>query len=241
MIPKIIHYCWFGGKEEPVEVKHCIESWKKQCPEYSIVRWDENNFDVYANDYIKEAYKSGKWAFVSDYARLRVVYENGGIYLDTDVELVKSLNSVLNNQFFFAIEKDSNPATQKENICVATGLGFGAEKENPVLKTLLNEYDNQHFIVNGKMDLTPCPIRNTRALLLYGFRCIDETQQFNNGTVYASDYFCPIECSTHKKHFTENTVSIHHYNVSWKTKHQILGYKLRIMKRKIMACLTRRY
>lgn len=89
MIPKIIHYCWFGGKELPIEVKKCIASWRKMCPDYEIIRWDESNFDVGQHPFVREAYKAKVWAFVSDYARLKVVYDNGGIYLDTDVELRK--------------------------------------------------------------------------------------------------------------------------------------------------------
>ena len=124
MIPKVIHYCWFGNNPLPFEVKKCIDSWKKICPDYEIKRWDETNFDVYQNDFIKSAYESKAWAFVSDYARLKIVYDEGGIYLDTDVELKKSLDELRKNEGFFAI--------QQEGHYCATGLGFGAKKENEI-------------------------------------------------------------------------------------------------------------
>ena len=105
MIPKVIHYCWFGNNPLPFEVKKCIDSWKKICPDYEIKRWDETNFDVYQNDFIKSAYGSKAWAFVSDYARLKIVYDEGGIYLDTDVELKKSLDELRKNEGFLLFSK----------------------------------------------------------------------------------------------------------------------------------------
>ena len=100
MIPKVIHYCWFGGNSLPEEAKRCIESWKKYCPDYKIIEWNENNYDVNSNEYMKAAYKEKKWAFVSDYARIDVVYKYGGIYMDTDVELVKELDSFLKDRMY---------------------------------------------------------------------------------------------------------------------------------------------
>ena len=121
MLPKKIHYCWFGGNELPDLAIKCIESWKKYCPDYEIIEWNETNFDLECCDFVKEAYKAKKWAFVSDYARLKVVYDNGGIYLDTDVELVKSLDILLQEKCYFGEETTGY---------VATGLGFGAENGN---------------------------------------------------------------------------------------------------------------
>lgn len=237
MIPRVIHYCWFGGKPLSDEVIFCINTWKKYCPDYEIKRWDESNFNLNDNPYTREAYSVKKWAFVSDYARLKIVYECGGIYLDTDVELIEALDSLLDNEFFFAIEKDSNPETGVINVNVATGLGFGAEKENLVLKALLNEYNDVHFLDKGNMDLTPCPIRNTRALLSFGFVKEDIMQRFENGTIYPSEYFCPVECSTRKENFTKNTISIHHYDASWKSNCEKVLYSLRLLKRKIIGSI----
>lgn len=235
MIPKIIHYCWFGGNPLPNDVIKCINSWKTYCPDYKIIRWDETNYDINNSKYVQEAYEEKKWAFVSDVARLKIVYDNGGIYLDTDVELIKSLDGVLDNSFFFAIEKDSNPETGQVVIQIATGLGFGAEKGNPTLKLVLDEYENAHFKKNSLLDMTPCPVRNTRALAKCGFKMVDKLQKLRDGTIYPSDYFCPIECSTKIKRFTTNTISIHHYSSSWKTGMQAWKFKIRTTKRVIIA------
>ena len=148
MIPKVIHYCWFGGNPLPEEAKRCIESWKKYCPDYKIIEWNENNYDVNSNEYMKAAYKEKKWAFVSDYARIDVVYKYGGIYMDTDVELVKELDSFLNDRMYCGWEM-RDPLLDKlgrsyEN-SVAFGLGFGAEKGHPALKKILDLYDRISF------------------------------------------------------------------------------------------------
>ena len=121
MIPKIIHYCWFGRNPLPKTAEKCIRSWKKCCPDYEIIRWDESNFDVNCNEYCREMYEQEKWAFLTDYVRLRVVYENGGIYLDTDVEVIKPLDDLLHNSAYMGLE-----TTDKVN----TGLGFGAERNH---------------------------------------------------------------------------------------------------------------
>ena len=121
MIPKIIHYCWFGGNPLPMDVKKCIESWKEKCPDYEIKCWDESNFDVNAHPFTKAAYEAKAWAFVSDYARLRVVYDNGGIYLDTDVELLKNIDFLLPYEGYIGV--------QQAGCYCTTGLGFGAIKE----------------------------------------------------------------------------------------------------------------
>mgnify|MGYP005895893275 CR=1 FL=1 len=155
-IPKIIHYCWFGGGPIGEADRKCMESWKKYCPDYRIMRWDETNFEISANRYAQQAYEAKKYAFVSDYARLAVVYEYGGIYLDTDVELVRPLDELLELPGFMGVQNNNE---------VATGLGFGACKGNPVVQALLRDYDALDFIkADGSVDLTPCPERNTKVL-----------------------------------------------------------------------------
>ena len=136
MIPKIIHYCWFGGKPLPEMAEKCIASWRKYNPGYQIKRWDENNFDLECDFFPGEAYQVGRWAFVSDYARLKIIYENGGIYLDTDVEVIKSLDELLSFQCFLGAETDGY---------IATGLGFGAEKGSTVVGKMLDAYKGKHF------------------------------------------------------------------------------------------------
>lgn len=235
MIPKIIHYCWFGGKEEPDSVKRNILSWRKKCPDYQIIRWDEHNYDIEKNEYMLEAYKEKKWAFVSDFARLDIVYEYGGIYLDTDVELIGSFQTVLHNKYFLAIEKDHNPQSGNVFIHINTGLGFGAEKHNEIIKELLDEYEDTHFVVNNHMDLTPCTKRNSLPMEKYGFDYRDQLYQISGGIIYPSLYFCPYEYSTRKCIITENTISIHHYDESWKTKKQLIIDRLKNFMRKIFV------
>lgn len=136
MIPKVIHYCWFGYNEKPELVKRCIESWKKYCPDYEIKEWNEDNFDVNLCDYTKQAYDKGKWAFVSDVARLWIIYNEGGIYLDTDVELHNELDELLNYSCWFGCD---------DIRYIATGLGFGAEEKNFLVKSILEDYYNRTF------------------------------------------------------------------------------------------------
>ena len=122
-IPKVLHYCWFGGAPKPKNIQNCIRSWKKYCPDYEIIEWNEQNFDVSQSLYTRQAYDARRWAFVADYARLKILYEQGGIYMDTDVELLRSLDDLLVYPAFFGFQHNNE---------VATGLGFGAEARSPV-------------------------------------------------------------------------------------------------------------
>ena len=207
MIPKVIHYCWFGNNPLPFDVKKCIDSWKKMCPDYEIKRWDETNFDVYQNNFIKSAYESKAWAFVSDYARLKIVYDEGGIYLDTDVELKKSLDELRKNEGFFAI--------QQEGHYCATGLGFGAKKENEIIKTMLDLYDDLIYSEENKY-LIACPYLNTKALEKYGYSYSDDVIVIHNNLVLPPRFMDPIAPGKNKENLLCNdTVSIHHYSASW--------------------------
>lgn len=206
-IPKVIHYCWFGRGEMPPLAKKCIKSWKKKCPDYQIICWNEENFDLNQNRYMQEAYRQKKWAFVSDYVRLKVIYDHGGIYLDTDVELLKPLDDLLHYSGFMGFD---------EKGIVATGLGFGGEKGNPIVGELLKDYADISFIRDdGSCDLTPCPDRNTATLKRLGMD-INVTDQTFMGTVFLPrEYLCPMDYYTGKKTVTKNTYSIHHYCASW--------------------------
>lgn len=206
-IPKIIHYCWFGKNPIPEKVEKCIISWKKFCPDYEIIQWNEDNYDVNSISYVKDAYKEKKWAFVSDYARLDIVYNYGGIYLDTDVELIKSLDDLLQNNVFLCMEK---------NCRIATGLGFGGVRHNEVIKELMDIYKNQSFYKpDGNLNLTACPKYTTDYFMDYGYELEDKTQMVNNTLILSSDYFCPMHYKTGKLEITENTYGIHWYGMSW--------------------------
>lgn len=206
-IPKVIHYCWFGKGKMPKLAKKCIKSWKKYCPDYEFVLHTEDNFDMTQNRYMREAYEAGKWAFVSDYARLKIIYDNGGIYLDTDVELIKPVDDLVKLGGFMGFD---------EKGIVATGLGFGAEKGNKIVSEFLKDYDDIPFILpDGSFDLTPCPDRNTEALKRLGMDIENKNQTFMDVTFLPDEYLCPMDYYTGKKTITENTYSIHHYSASW--------------------------
>lgn len=206
-IPKVIHYCWFGGGELPPLAEKCIKSWKKFCPDYEIIRWDETNFDISANRYAKEAYDAKKWAFVSDYVRLFVMYKYGGIYLDTDVELIKPLDELIAENGFMGYEQSGN---------VSTGLGFACEKGNELVLALLRDYDDIPFLLpDGTYDITPCPDRNTETMKSLGLDVGVRNNVFGGIRFLAEEFLCPINYYSGKKKITKNTYSIHHYSASW--------------------------
>lgn len=223
MIPKIIHYCWFGGNPLPMDVKQCIESWKKMCPDYEIKRWDESNFDVNAHPFTKAAYEAKAWAFVSDYARLKVVYDNGGIYLDTDVELLKNLDFLREYQCYIGVQ-------QAGHLCT-TGLGFGATKSNPVVQRMLGKYDQIVFSEEKKAEFA-CPYLNNEAMEEIGYSYNEDSPVDLNGTlVLPPKYLDPIAPGEGMKFLCcEGTVSIHHYSASW------MGNKTKL-KRKIIRII----
>lgn len=218
-IPKIIHYCWFGGKQKPRSVKDCLKSWTKFCPDYKIIEWNENNFDVFAHPYTTQAYNNKKWAFVTDYARLFIVYYNGGIYMDTDVELVKPLDPLLINEAYAGFEDGKN---------VATGLGFGAIPKQKMIGKLLKSYDFIPFEKeNGKLNIIACPLLNTPVLIENGLIQNNEKQNIQGLIIFPKDYFSPKDYNTRKCLITENTYSIHHFDASWKTNKEKIKMKLR--------------
>lgn len=214
MIPKIIHYCWFGRGEKPKLARKCIASWKKYCPNYEIIEWNEDNFDVYMNGYTRMCYENQKYAFLSDYARLYAVYQNGGLYFDTDVELLKTPDFLLDNTAFFGFEtndispSDAGQVDDCDRGWVASGLGFGSVSGGVALRTMLEEYmpleDGEHGVVG-------CPRLNTKALSKLGLKRDGTYQEFPWGTVYPMEYFNPYESATGRLNRTKNTVSIHWY------------------------------
>ena len=234
MIPKIIHYCWFGHNSKPLLAKKCLTSWKKYCPEYQIIEWNEDNFNI-ANCplYVRQAYEEKKWAFVTDYVRLKVVFDNGGIYLDTDVELKRSIDRLLGNKAFFGFE---------DGVHINTGLGFGAEKGSPILRELMEDYAEIPFVLaDGSYDTQPCPQRNTKIFLKHGLQQNDKMQVLKDDIkIYPSIYFCPISYSTGKYRRSLKTISVHWFAASWKTeqeKQEYIEYRKRKRKNEIIDFL----
>lgn len=215
MIPKIIHYCWFGGKPIPKEYQCYIESWRKFLPDYEIMRWDESNYDVTCIPFSEEAYKAGKYAYVSDYARLKILYENGGIYFDTDVEVIKSIDDILTNGSFMGFEKHSNNPEFEGYVNV--GLGFACEKGNVIIKEIMDYYESHHYIYpDGHIEQIPIVYITTDVLMKYGLRPSSVPLKIDGGfTIYPWDYFCPMEYQSNKTELTENTRTIHHYSATW--------------------------
>jgi len=207
MIPKIIHYCWFGRNPLPELAEVCIESWKKYLPDYEIIEWNESNFDVTQNNYISQAYSCGKYAFVSDFARYKILHEHGGLYFDTDVEIIKPLHDIIAKGSFMAIETIGN---------INPGLGFGVLPNLPILKNLLDEYSNVDFILpNGKLNQTTIVDYTSSVLVKNGLQNEDVFQHVAGINIYPKAFFNPMIYDTKEIVISENTLSIHHYAGSW--------------------------
>lgn len=218
MVEKKIHYCWFGGNELPDIVKKCIKSWQKHLPEYKIVCWDESNFDIETCPYVKEAYEAKKWAFVSDYARMYILYHYGGLYFDTDVEVIKSLEEILTHGPFMARESES------PNCSVAPGLALYAEKGMPIYKEILDDYEKSHFVnEDGSYSYYTVVERVTNILKKHGLTSEDGIQKVAGLVIYPKAYFCPLDYGTGKLTLKPETCAIHWYSATWldeKMQHQ---------------------
>lgn len=207
MIPKIIHYCWFGGNPKPESVKKYIESWRKYCPDYEIKEWNESNFNLNENDYCKEAYEAKKWAFVTDYVRLKALYEYGGIYMDTDVEVVKNFDDLLTYNSFMCFESP---------IAVSIGT-FGSVKKLKLIEYLLNKYKGRHFqwrddnqmITN--LDIVTQVLQKKYNLKLNGMMQVLS----DNIVIFPMEYFIAKSNLTGWIVKNEETYAIHHYAASW--------------------------
>ena len=211
MIPKVIHYCWFGGNPLPKDAEKYIRSWNEFLPEYEIKRWDETNFDVNSISYTKEAYKAGKYAFVSDYARFWILYNYGGLYFDTDVEVIRPMDDIIQAGPFMGVEQKND-----DLITVAPGLCLGAEKHSELFADLIQYYNNASFLnSDGSLCLTNVVEITTEFLKKGQLRNTDEIQQCCGFNIYPKDYFCPIDYTTRELKITPNTRTIHHYAESW--------------------------
>ena len=213
MIPKKIHYCWLGGAKKPELAEKCIASWEKICPDYEIIEWNESNLDISSFPlYTRQAYEAKKWGFVPDYIRCWLVYTYGGIYLDTDVEVIKNFDDLLDKPAFLGFEGAN----------VNLGSGFGAEAGNPLLLAIMKDYEERPFIKpDGSLDLTPSPALNSEVLKQHGVALNNKYQEIPGvAAIYPAEYFCPIDYYTGELKATENTYSIHHYMASWMSKKQ---------------------
>lgn len=216
-ITKIIHYCWFGGNPLPELALKCIDSWKKYCPEYEIKEWNESNYDLHSCVYVLEAYEAKKWAFVSDYARFDILYKYGGLYFDTDVELIRPIADIVSRGSFMGCE----PSAEGEGC--NPGLGLAAMPGLPVYKAILDTYDQRHFVLpDGSIDQETIVTFTTDILKTYGFDVANHSIQTVGGVnVYPIDYFCPMDYITGILNITDNTRSIHHFMSSWKTEEEL--------------------
>ncbi|MCI8844370.1 MAG: hypothetical protein HFF08_09700 [Oscillospiraceae bacterium] len=208
LIPKKIHYCWFSGRPIPDSLKRCMDTWPQFCPDYEIIRWDESNYDVKQNLYMKQAYDRECWSFVSDAARLDILYQHGGIYLDTDVELVRNFDELLFQLGFCGMEKWG---------VINTGV-CGAQKGNPAIKAMLDFRENCVFLrSDGSENRLSSGFYDTVPLLKNGMRASLETQRIFDGamTICAPDFFQPFDYVSGETHITENTFSIHHFSGTW--------------------------
>ena len=233
MLPKIIHYCWFGGSEKPELAKTCIESWKTHCPDWQIVEWSESNFDIGScPGYVRDAYAAKKYAFVTDYVRLRVLYEHGGFYMDTDVELLKPLDRFRSDRGVIGFENDG---------FVNSGQMLAAEAGHPILQEMMDCYGDVSFYrEDGSMYLLGCPHVNTGVLARHGLQKNGKEQTVAGFHVYPADRFNPLDSATGQLRITENTVSVHRYSMSWIPGWKRLRVKLMRRVRRALGLLRRK-
>ena len=220
-IPKLIHYCWFGGNPEPELMKKCMESWKRYLPDYKLILWNEESFDVDSNIFVKQAHTLKKWAFVSDYVRFYALYHYGGIYMDTDVEVIKNLDSFLEHEAFTGYENE---------VFIPTGI-VGCTKGHPWAKEIMNYYENKSFVdKSGKTEMTPNTAIITKITTdKFDFNSSKGHQKLRDGLViYPKEYFCPKSYYDDTIEVTENTYTIHHFEGSWQN--GFSRFKLRLHK-----------
>ena len=219
-IPKMIHYGWFGGKEKSAFITKCIATWKKNLPDYVIIEWNETNFNLDEHPFARAAYDAKKYAFVSDYVRVYVIYHYGGIYFDTDIEVRRDFTDKLAGaKFVIAFELPDS---------LMTGF-FAAEKGNPAVKEILDYYDNTSFYgPDGRMELTPNPIIFARETAKFGLEFNGEFQEVGDGMrIFPNEVFGGYNVYDMIYTITENTVLVHHYTASWRTVREEIPVKIK--------------
>lgn len=228
-IPKVIHYCWFGRGEKPKLAQKCIKSWKRYLPDYEIIEWNEDNFDINSNQYVKEAYECKRYAFVSDYVRLHALYNHGGIYMDTDIEVLKSLNEFLIHEAFSGFETPKS---------IPTGI-MACKKGFKLFKEFLDYYKDVTFIKeDGTFDVTTNVVIMTKICDKYGLKKNNQFQNIKGFILYPKTYFCPLNFDGKKSDFTDKTYTIHHFAGSWHSKDEQAYWKKikKYNKRKEFLC-----
>lgn len=220
-IPCIIHYCWFGGSSLGAKEERCIESWRRLLPGYEIRRWDETNFNVRCCTYVSEAYDAKMWAFVSDYARFKILYEEGGLYFDTDVEMVSSLDDIIAGGPFMGVESfEPQPGIDCGNFVptVNPGLGLASQPGSDLFQEILESYEHDHFLLDdGTYNLTTVVTRTTEILRSHGWAGGEGVQSVAGVDIYPADFFNPKDFLTGKIRLTKNTCTVHHFSMSWYT------------------------
>jgi hypothetical protein len=205
-IPKILHCVWIGGKPIPDANKKWMESWHKFCPDYKIKLWDENNYDIQKNKYAYQAYNAGKFGFSSDYIRLDVMYEHGGIYLDLDVELLKNLDELLYYKAYFGLA---------QHYCINTGHGFGSIPQNNLIKEMRDLYDDVEFVFDdGTYNTISCDYYQTKVLKWNGFTGGNNFHVIRDAIIFPTEYLCPSNTGFGTIQITKNCYSIHHFDMS---------------------------
>ena len=228
MIPKIIHYCWFGRGEKPELAKKCIASWRKFCPDFEIREWNEDNCDYLA---MAEAYAAKKYAFVPDVMRLLVLEQYGGVYFDTDVEVVRDISPLMDDEGFIGFENDQY---------VASGLTIASVPHHPVVQAMIEEYQNLHFVnADGITNAVGCPHLNTDVMEHFGLVRNGQEQTVAGIHVYPADFFNPLDSVTGKLAKTENTYSIHWYSMSWLPWYKQIKVKIGRIYRRMKRAIRR--
>ena len=229
LIPRVIHYCWFGGREMPDWQKHCVASWHRYCPDYEFRLWNEENYDIHRCQYMADAYASGRMGFVPDFARLDVLYQYGGVYLDTDVELLRPLDELLYQSAFCGAQVGN---------AVNLGSGFGCVPGLEIIRELRDEYRTAVFRrADGTYELTSSPTYQTRTLARHGYRTDNTYQVIDDLAVYPSDVFCGPTCLTGRRDTTPNSYALHLPSLSWANLERIsaAGRTLRMIQEKFVT------
>jgi len=232
MIPKTIHYCWFGRNPLPDSAVKCINSWRKFFPDYEIKEWNEDNFDVNSIPYTAEAYQARKYAFVSDYARFWILYHYGGVYFDTDVEVIKPMDDILERGPFMGIEVIGLEDTFESYPLVNPGLGMGAEAGMSFYKEILDYYASIHYCASDGKPIGGTVVFHTTALMIkHGLRPGDLYQKIAGISIYPSDFFNPFDDLTGRLRETENTRSVHWYAATWQKRSPLVRWTSRVVHR----------